>query len=270
MAHPVSGEPLADLDQNELVLGVGVHGDAGIHAGGDASADGVVDRMLPTLLEDGDFRAGEKVCVLVNNSGALTVMELSILYRAVDRVLAGQRTLRCIESGWGAMPLPRTSPALHWPMCRMDEETSRLYDQPALGAGFVMTASGTQGARLMTDPRGLLDSGDLLRMVAASAADELSAHADDLSRLDAVAGDGDHGVNMTRGHGPGEIELAEAMGAATPAEVLDAVATAFFDGPGGASGALFGSFFRGVAAEIGTDGEFDCHNPGGSARRRGD
>jgi phosphoenolpyruvate---glycerone phosphotransferase subunit DhaL len=107
----------------------------------------------------------------------------------------------------------------------------------------------------VTHSRGLLDSSDLVRMVVASASD-ISAHSADLSRLDAVAGDGDHGVNITAAMARAK-SLAEAIGAATPAEVLEAVATAFFDGPGGASGALFGSFFRGVAKELGTDREFD-------------
>src|SRR5688500_10672132 len=91
-------------------------------------------------------------------------------------------------------------------------------------------------------------------MVAASAS-EIAAHSADLSRLDAVAGDGDHGVIMTVAMAR-ETSVALVIGSATPAEVLEAVAAAFFDGPGGASGALFGSFFRAVANGIGTDPEF--------------
>ena len=108
----------------------------------------------------------------------------------------------------------------------------------------------------MSDRKASLDSTDVLRMVAA-AAEELAAHEDDLSRLDAVAGDGDHGLNM-RGAMARATDLAQALDGATPSEVFDAVATAFFDGPGGASGALFGSFFRGIAGGIGTRTEVDA------------
>ena len=144
VAHPVSGQPLSDLDQNELVLGVGVHGDSGIRVGGDASADVVVDRMLSTLLEDGDFRAGEKVCVLVNNSGALTVMELSIIYRAVDLLLAARDI--AVHRVWiGSYATTQDLAGFALAISRIDEETSRLYDRPALGAGLVMAASEPRG-----------------------------------------------------------------------------------------------------------------------------
>lgn len=108
----------------------------------------------------------------------------------------------------------------------------------------------------MSDAKASLHSSDLLRMVAASAG-EIAANAADLSRLDAVAGDGDHGVNMTAAMARAQ-SLAEALPAATPAEVLGAVATACIDGPGGASGALFGSFFLGVAGGIGEGSEVDA------------
>lgn len=101
-----------------------------------------------------------------------------------------------------------------------------------------------------------LNSADLLRMVAASAG-EIAANAADLSRLDAVAGDGDHGVNMTAAMARAQ-SLAESLPVATPYEVLGAVAAACLDGPGGASGALFGSFFRGVAGAIGERSEVDA------------
>ncbi|MGH8926593.1 MAG: dihydroxyacetone kinase subunit DhaL [Acidimicrobiia bacterium] len=108
----------------------------------------------------------------------------------------------------------------------------------------------------MSAPKASLDSGDLLRMVAASA-EEIAANAAELSRLDAVAGDGDHGVNMTAAMAQAQ-SLAEALPAATPSEVLGAVATACLEGAGGASGALFGSFFRGVAVGIGKGPEVDA------------
>jgi phosphoenolpyruvate---glycerone phosphotransferase subunit DhaL len=101
-----------------------------------------------------------------------------------------------------------------------------------------------------------LNSGDLLRMVATSA-EEIAANAAGLSRLDAVAGDGDHGVNMTSAMTRARL-LAEALPSPTPSEVLEAMATAYLDGPGGASGALFGSFFRGMAGRMGAGSEVDA------------
>jgi dihydroxyacetone kinase-like protein len=147
VAHPVSGEALGDLEQNELVVGVGVHGEPGAQTNGDMTADALVGRMLASLLDDGEFQAGEEVCVLVNNSGALTLMELSILYRTVDRMLA-ERGIAVHRVWMGSYATTQDLAGFALSLCRMEEETRRLYDEPALGAGFVMPAPGHLGARL--------------------------------------------------------------------------------------------------------------------------
>ncbi|MGH8926592.1 MAG: dihydroxyacetone kinase subunit DhaK [Acidimicrobiia bacterium] len=147
VAHPVSGERLADLEQDELVVGVGVHGESGVQPGGELTADAVVGRMLASLLDDGEFGAGEEVCVLLNNSGALTMMELSILYRAVDRALA-EREIVVYRVWMGSYATTQDLAGFALALCRMDEETKRLYDEPALGAGLAMVAPGRLGAPL--------------------------------------------------------------------------------------------------------------------------
>lgn len=81
-----------------------------------------------------------------------------------------------------------------------------------------------------------------------SAARRVSRHRDELSRLDAVAGDGDHGVNMA-------TALTEALNriddsAETPAEVFRTTGRAFHDTVGGAAGALFGAFFGAIGGHL--------------------
>lgn len=147
VAHPVSGERLADLEQDEMVVGVGIHGESGARLGGEVTADAVVGRMLPSLLDDGEFHAGEEVSVLLNNSGALTMMELSILYRAVDRILA-ERHIAVHRVWMGSYATTQDLAGFALALCRMDDEMTRLYDEPALGAGFVMPALGRLGAPL--------------------------------------------------------------------------------------------------------------------------
>ncbi|GBE24555.1 PTS-dependent dihydroxyacetone kinase, ADP-binding subunit DhaL [bacterium BMS3Bbin02] len=95
----------------------------------------------------------------------------------------------------------------------------------------------------------LLTGTDWQRLIAA-AADTVEAHADELSQLDAVTGDGDHGVNVTTALGHARNQIAHNDGA-PPGAVLSATANSFLDHMGGAAGALFGSFFAGLAARIG-------------------
>lgn len=83
---------------------------------------------------------------------------------------------------------------------------------------------------------------DWQRLVAATA-DAIDDHVDELSRLDAVAGDGDHGANVATAMTYARSAVA-ALRDPAPADVLAVMAGAFLDEMGGAAGALFGSFFR--------------------------
>lgn len=93
-----------------------------------------------------------------------------------------------------------------------------------------------------------LDGSDWRRLVLA-AADAIDAQVDELSRLDAAVGDGDHGVNVATAMGYTRRHL-EALEEPTPSEVLNIAATGFLDEMGGAAGALFGSFFKAVARNL--------------------
>lgn len=82
-----------------------------------------------------------------------------------------------------------------------------------------------------------------------SAARRVADHQDELSRLDAVAGDGDHGVNMATALAEAERRTGD-PNQATAAGVMRVSARAFHDTVGGAAGALFGSFFGALAGQL--------------------
>jgi dihydroxyacetone kinase-like protein len=94
-----------------------------------------------------------------------------------------------------------------------------------------------------------LNGADWQRLVLA-AADSLEEHADELSRLDAAVGDGDHGVNVSAAMVYARREVA-ALDNPLPGKVLAVVAVSFFDEMGGAAGALFGSFFKSASRSFG-------------------
>lgn len=139
VVNPVSGEPLASVDDDRLVIGVGVHGESGRHMAGDLTADDLVQRMMRRLLDDGGFATGDQVCVLLNNSGAMTVMELSVLYRSVHTILADLGI--GVHRVWiGSYATTQDLAGFALSICRVDDEMRRLYDAPATGGAFVMPA----------------------------------------------------------------------------------------------------------------------------------
>lgn len=101
----------------------------------------------------------------------------------------------------------------------------------------------------MTAAVDCLTGADWKRLVTA-AADTVQEHAVELSRLDSVAGDGDHGVNVATAFEHARRAVSRNT-SPTPATVLSATAASFLEEMGGAAGALFGSFFRSAAISCG-------------------
>lgn len=81
----------------------------------------------------------------------------------------------------------------------------------------------------------------------------MSDHRDELSRLDAIAGDGDHGVNMAAALSEATERIKE-FDEPIAAEVFRATGRAFHDSVGGAAGALFGSFFGAIGGQLNRSG----------------
>ena len=94
---------------------------------------------------------------------------------------------------------------------------------------------------------------DLLSRLIHAVADDVIAHADELTALDQAIGDGDHGVNMKRGFEAVRAD-ADATAAKPLPDALKAIGTQIVMKVGGASGPLFGTLFLSLGKEIAPDG----------------
>ncbi len=90
---------------------------------------------------------------------------------------------------------------------------------------------------------------ELLAAMMANTALRLAASADELSRIDAVAGDGDHGVNVSAAFADASARLTEAC-PALPSDVFLVVGRSFSEGGGGSAGALFGAYFAALGKRL--------------------
>ena len=84
---PGTGKPSFSLDKDEMEIGMGIHGEAGIRRERRKSADKVTQDMLDLLLADILINEGEEVSVLVNSLGATPLEELFIIYRKASEIL---------------------------------------------------------------------------------------------------------------------------------------------------------------------------------------
>jgi dihydroxyacetone kinase-like protein len=138
-AHPITGEVMFELPDNELEIGMGVHGEVGMGRQKLVSADATIDLMLPPILADLPFKAGDEVLVLLNNSGSMTLMELFILYRRVSERLEAAN-IRIYKVWIGPYATTQEMAGFALSLCRVDDQLKQLWDAPANGAYLKMVA----------------------------------------------------------------------------------------------------------------------------------
>jgi dihydroxyacetone kinase-like protein len=88
---PQAGKPTFSIGEDDMELGMGIHGEPGVWKGKLKKADEIADDMLDRLLTDLPLSAGDRVSLLVNSLGATPPEELYILYRRVRRRLSDRK-----------------------------------------------------------------------------------------------------------------------------------------------------------------------------------
>jgi len=88
---PAVGKPNFSLDENEMEVGIGHHGEPGIKKVDIKPADEVATMMMDVVLPDLPFGSGDEVCVLMSGLGSTPLLEMYIIYRKIDRVLKDKK-----------------------------------------------------------------------------------------------------------------------------------------------------------------------------------
>lgn len=87
---PALGKPSFSLEENEIEMGLGIHGEPGTHKEELRSADELSEYMVGKILEDIQISKDEEVAVMINGLGATPLMELYIVNRKVNELLASK------------------------------------------------------------------------------------------------------------------------------------------------------------------------------------
>jgi dihydroxyacetone kinase-like protein len=132
---PQTGAPTFVLPDDEIEIGMGLHGEPGVERAKLLPADQVVDRMLAALLPDLPFQAGDEVVLLVNDLGSTTCMELWIATRRAHQVLR-ERGLKVHDTVVGSFCTCQEMAGLSLSLLKLDAELKRLYDLPASSLAY--------------------------------------------------------------------------------------------------------------------------------------
>ncbi|MBC2890584.1 dihydroxyacetone kinase subunit DhaK [Gordonibacter massiliensis (ex Traore et al. 2017)] len=127
--HPQTGTLLAELGDDEMEIGMGQHGEEGGGRQPMKSADETAAIMVNALVKDIGIAPGEKVMLIINGSGATTLMEQLIVYRAAVKELAKQ-DIEVVANFVGEMLTVQEQAGFQMFMARMDDELLRLWNAP--------------------------------------------------------------------------------------------------------------------------------------------
>lgn len=133
---PEAGRPTFTIGDDEMEVGMGIHGEPGVRRTKLEPADKIAETLTQAIVKDLPFQAGDEVAVLVNGLGATPKEELYILYRRVKSLLdeAGIRVYRPYVGEYAtSMEMAGASLSL----LKLDAELKRWLDAPAESPFFV-------------------------------------------------------------------------------------------------------------------------------------
>jgi dihydroxyacetone kinase len=251
---PAVGKPSFELDEDEMELGLGIHGEPGVIRTKLQPADQLTETLLTRILKDRNFGAQKRIAVLINNLGATTEMELAIVARhatlfldrsgfTVERLYAGTFLSSLDMAGISISVLglndewlrwldaPTTAPA--WPnAAKQRPRPVNLQSAPPAGANMAFTAR--------ENPES--DLGKNVERAIRAACEALFQAEPQLTELDRITGDGDLGASMKRA----SIVIKEAIPSYPLNDIsatLKALGHTLRHELGGSSGPLYGVLF---------------------------
>lgn len=126
---PAAGKPGFELAEDEMEVGIGIHGEPGTHREKIKPADEIVDMLLEQILADIDY-SGSEVAVMVNSAGATPLMELFIIYNHVADVLA-EKGIKVYKSLVGEYMTSIEMEGFSISLLKLDDQLKELLDASA-------------------------------------------------------------------------------------------------------------------------------------------
>lgn len=259
---PAAGEPSFTLDDTEIELGLGIHGEPGVRRATIAPADALVAELIETIVRDRALGEGARVALLVNDLGATPPMELAVVANAALRDLT-ERGIVVERAYAGRFLTALEMPGVSLTLLALDDARLAALDAPTSAAAWpahpdsrVRPAS--RPNRVAPDP--ILETGgtaakaratDMRAIHAAFEAVAVTFEENErrLTELDRPVGDGDIGLSLARG-AEALRRVASNPNEADPASALFALAADVRRVVGGTTGPLYAAFLVGGAQRV--------------------
>ncbi|MCC7355292.1 MAG: dihydroxyacetone kinase subunit DhaK [Anaerolineae bacterium] len=133
---PAAGRPTFTIGEDEMEIGMGIHGEPGVSREKLKTAGEIAGRMTAAILADMEMRPGDEVAVMVNGLGATPPEELYILYGKAHELLAA-KGLRVYRAYVGEFATSMEMAGASFTFFKLDDELKMLLDHPARSPFFV-------------------------------------------------------------------------------------------------------------------------------------
>ena len=133
---PLAGKPTFTIGDDEMEIGMGIHGEPGMKREKLQTADQISERMATAILDDLQPSAGDRLAVMVNGLGATPPEELYVMYRKVHQLLT-TRELQVYRAYVGEYATSMEMAGVSFTFFRLDDELAGLLDHPAQTPFFV-------------------------------------------------------------------------------------------------------------------------------------
>lgn len=133
---PAAGKPSFTLAENEMEIGMGIHGEPGIHRESIKTADEITAELTDKILEENIYHAGDEVAVLINGLGATPMMELYIVSKKLQAILK-DKNIKVAKTYVGNYMTSLEMAGCSITLLKLDAETKKLLLAPADTPAFV-------------------------------------------------------------------------------------------------------------------------------------
>lgn len=132
---PHAGKPTFDLPEDEMEIGIGIHGEPGRSRMKIKSADEITEMLIMPVIEDIPFKSGEEVLLFVNSMGGTPLIELYIVYRKAVEI-AKKKGLKVVRNLIGPYITSLEMAGASITMLKVDNDLLKLWDAPVNTAGM--------------------------------------------------------------------------------------------------------------------------------------
>jgi len=132
---PAAGKPTFDIGDDEMEIGIGIHGEPGRERMKIKPVAEVVEMMATAVVDDIPYASGDKVLVFVNGMGGTPLIELYVVYNEVHKFLQA-RGVEIVRNLIGDYITSLDMQGMSITLLKMDEDLLKLWDAPVKTAGL--------------------------------------------------------------------------------------------------------------------------------------